>query len=93
MKDYFHKAAIASLLAGAFLFVVLLALTSKSLHKVFDFSSTGQIGDTIGGITTPFIGVSSAILTFLAFFMQFKANETHNIQFNEQSLDKERDKH
>ncbi len=40
-----------------------------------NFSDTGQIGDTIGGILSPFIAILAAILTFLAFWVQFKANE------------------
>lgn len=45
------------------------------LANFFDFSTTGQIGDTIGGITAPFIGLIAAILTFLAFHEQYKANK------------------
>lgn len=41
----------------------------------FDFRETGQIGDTIGGIMGPFVAIAAAILTFLAFWVQFKANE------------------
>lgn len=41
----------------------------------FDFTTTGQIGDTLGGILDPFIAIAAAILTFLAFWVQFKANE------------------
>lgn len=40
-----------------------------------DFRETGQIGDTIGGIMGPFVAIAAAILTFLAFWVQFKANE------------------
>lgn len=40
-----------------------------------DFSNTGQIGDTIGGIMGPFVAIVAAALTFLAFWVQFKANE------------------
>lgn len=40
-----------------------------------DFSNTGEIGDTIGGIMGPFVAIAAAILTFLAFWVQFKANE------------------
>lgn len=36
---------------------------------------TGIIGDTIGGIMGPFVAIAAAILTFLAFWVQFKANE------------------
>ena len=43
-----------------------------------DFSETGQIGDTIGGITAPIIGFVSAILIFVSFRAQIKANK---IQF------------
>lgn len=41
----------------------------------WDFRETGQIGDTIGGIMSPFVAIAAAILTFLAFWVQFKANE------------------
>lgn len=40
-----------------------------------DFRDTGQIGDTIGGTMGPFVAIAAAILTFLAFWVQFKANE------------------
>jgi len=39
-----------------------------------DFSNTGEIGDTIGGITAPIIGFVSAVLVYLAFDAQVKAN-------------------
>ena len=46
-----------------------------------DFSSTGEIGDTIGGIMGPFIAVAAAGLTFIAFWVQYKANiqQRHDI--------------
>lgn len=40
-----------------------------------DFSHTGEIGDTIGGIMGPFVAIAAAILTFIAFWVQFKANQ------------------
>ncbi|MCA0237544.1 MAG: hypothetical protein LCH81_14290 [Bacteroidetes bacterium] len=33
---------------------------------LIDFSNTGAIGDTIGGITAPFINILGAVLVFLA---------------------------
>ena len=42
---------------------------------VADFSNTGQIGDTIGGIIGPFVAIIASCLTFLAFWVQYKANE------------------
>ena len=40
----------------------------------FDFTDTGQIGDTIGGTMGPFIAILAAFLTFIAFWAQFDAN-------------------
>lgn len=39
-----------------------------------DFTDTGQIGDTIGGIMGPFVAIAAAGLTFIAFWVQYKAN-------------------
>lgn len=49
-----------------------LLLTQFSL---VDYSQTEPIGDTIGGISNPFIGLLTAILTFLAFYVQYQANQ------------------
>lgn len=40
-----------------------------------DFKGTGEIGDTIGGIMSPFVAIAASVLTFLAFWVQYKANE------------------
>jgi hypothetical protein len=50
-------------------------------HSWIDFSETGQIGDTIGGIMGPFIAIAAAGLTFIAFWVQYKANiqQRHDI--------------
>mgnify|MGYP006981304488 FL=1 len=50
-------------------------LLTKFPFCISDFSNTGPIGDTIGGIMGPFVAIAAAILTFLAFWVQFKANE------------------
>lgn len=52
--------------------------TTRSWFNI-DFSKTGNIGDTIGGITAPFIAIVASILTFLAFWIQYKANEQQKI--------------
>lgn len=39
------------------------------------YKETGPIGDTIGGIMGPFVAIAAAILTFFAFWVQFKAND------------------
>lgn len=65
------------LLAGLVLiiFSMPVVLTQYSYFKTFNFTQTGQIGDTIGGITAPFINLLGAILVFLSFKQQIKANE------------------
>ncbi len=50
-----------------------LIISSNSCLGVFD-DTTGVIGDTIGGITAPFIGLLSAILVYLALKAQIDAN-------------------
>lgn len=49
-------------------------LLTQIPYCIVDFSNTGQIGDTIGGIMGPFVAIAAAILTFFAFWVQFKAN-------------------
>lgn len=49
--------------------------------SVIDFSNTGQIGDTIGGIMNPFIGIAGVAAMFAAFYMQAKANKLITDQF------------
>lgn len=59
-----------------FLIILLLPILLTQLPiNIFDFTESGQIGDTIGGITAPFIGVIAGYLTFLAFHEQYRANE------------------
>lgn len=38
------------------------------------FINTGEIGDTIGGLTAPFVGIMGAILLYLALRAQIEAN-------------------
>ena len=49
--------------------------TRKSASSDFDFTLTGQIGDTIGGIMNPFVAIAGVIVTGLAFYVQYKANK------------------
>src|SRR5690606_4309124 len=67
-----------------------LIFTSVSISEKFDFTETGQIGDTIGGIISPFIALAGVLLTFLAFYMQIKANQIQITQFKE-GIDKEKE--
>ena len=71
--------------------ITLLVLTFPLLFtqtKVFiaDFTNTGQIGDTIGGILSPFIAILVGYLTFEAFRMQYEANELQRIENGNQNI-------
>jgi hypothetical protein len=63
------------LIGGLVILVMPFLLTGHFLHERFDFRETGQIGDTIGGITAPFLNLIGAFLVFYALQAQVKANE------------------
>ncbi len=50
------------------------------------FRDTGNIGDTIGGITAPFLSFFGSILVYLALKAQIDANEQINDQFKDQKI-------
>ncbi|MDZ4822430.1 MAG: putative phage abortive infection protein [Flavobacteriales bacterium] len=57
-------------------------------HSGVEFDATsGQIGDTIGGIMGPFIAMVVAALTFRAFYIQKLANDQVKEQFRKQSIE------
>ena len=64
-------------------------LTREYFCNLFNFSSTGQIGDTIGGTTAPFLNLIGAILIFYALKAQVKANEIIQDQIDKDNNDKE----
>jgi len=51
------------------------ALLTQTSWFLWDFSQVGQVGDTIGGVTAPFVGLLGAYLVYQAFDAQVKANE------------------
>lgn len=57
-----------------FSFISPFLFTRLSATQDFDFSNTGEIGDTLGGIMNPFIAICGVIVTGLAFYMQYNAN-------------------
>ena len=62
-------AALVIILAGC------LAPWLFTLPGTPDFTNTGEIGDTIGGTMSPFVGIAGVIMTFVAFMMQVRGNE------------------
>ncbi len=74
-------------IVGLLLLCLLPLMLTQSGWGMFDFSKTGEIGDTIGGISGPFIAFIAAMLTFLAFWIQVKANKVQTEQFGKQDSD------
>lgn len=72
IKEYPILAILALLALVATIFAVI-TLWRFTGFSTFD-SSTGVIGDTFG-IMNPFIAIAAALITFAAFWVQFKANE------------------
>lgn len=62
-------------------------LTRKAFIKEFDFTATGAIGDTFGGILNPFVALAAVIVTGLAFYMQYQANKQLQDQFKLQQFE------
>ncbi len=52
-----------------------------------NYSNTGQIGDTIGGLMNPFIAIAGVIVTGLAFYMQYLANKIQVENFEKTQKD------
>ncbi|MCC6271186.1 MAG: hypothetical protein IT190_07905 [Microbacteriaceae bacterium] len=68
-------------------FLAPIIFTNETSNSRFDFTNTGQIGDTIGGLMNPFIALAGVFITFLAFYMQLKANEIQIRLFNKTQTD------
>lgn len=60
---------------------------------IINFKGTGEIGDTIGGVTAPFLGFFGSILVYLALKAQIEANRQVQDQFKKQENEEQiRDK-
>lgn len=70
------------ILFGIMIFFIPIILTRES--NIVSFKNTGEIGDTIGGITAPFLGFFGSILVYLALKAQIEANEQVRLQFEKQ---------
>ena len=73
--------------------IAILAPLIFTQFSLVNFNNTGAIGDTIGGITAPFINIIAAILVFLALRAQIDANlliqDQIDTQENERKIDNE----
>jgi hypothetical protein len=68
---------------GVVALICLLPIVFTTFYTGIDFTDKGAIGDTIGGTMGPFVAIAAAGLTFLAFWVQFKANEQQRKDIND----------
>ena len=62
------------------LFGAILTFIQPAFWSAYNLTNTGQIGDTIGGITAPIINVIGAILVYSSFLEQNRANKIQSEQ-------------
>lgn len=75
----------------AFLFIIFALVAPfifiKCSTSVYFNETTEQIGGTIGGIMNPFISIAAVIVTGLAFYAQYRANDMVRKQFEIQKFE------
>ncbi len=76
MKNFSSKKITASLLVIiVVLFSLVFLFTRPAIFPFLSLTDTGEIGDTIGGITSPVINLIAAYLVYVSFLAQVKANK------------------
>ncbi|MDQ6471400.1 putative phage abortive infection protein [Flavobacterium sp. LHD-80] len=83
-KGYINKGEFIILIIIGVIIVALPLLLTNSYLSIVSFKETGPIGDTIGGITAPFLSLFGSILVYLALKAQIVANDKINDQFLKQ---------
>ena len=80
------------LISGLLILFLLPFLLTWEKISFWNYTDTGQIGDTIGGIAGPVIALIGAFLTFLAFWVQVQSNKAQTLQFNRQDINNKIDR-
>ena len=82
----------AKVLGVAILLILILPLIFLK-YPLFglEFPKSSEVGDTMGGILGPLIAIIAAILTFLAFWIQYQANQIQIKNFDKQREDVKRE--
>ena len=66
------------------LFIATSPIIFSQFSSIYSFESTGPIGDTIGGITAPFVNLLAAYLVYKSFTAQIRANAQQRQDHDEQ---------
>jgi len=89
IREILGRAKWLLFVGGLVILITPFVLTGHYFYERFNFSETGQIGDTIGGITAPFMNLIGAFLVFYALKAQVKANELIQDQIDKDNEERE----
>lgn len=79
--------AVAALVIGGFIAFIMPYILSKFI--VFGLAAPNEVGDAMGGISNPIVTFIGVFLTFLAFYIQYKANERQTFELEKQKANSE----
>ncbi|WP_046759240.1 putative phage abortive infection protein [Kordia jejudonensis] len=92
-KHQKEEKALISFGSGLSLFFIGLAIVGflilllPVLSSWYNYSTLGSIGDTVGGLLNPIVGIAAALLTFMAFYVQYLANQQVQKQLRMQQFE------
>lgn len=92
MKKSKSRIFITSTLIIGIILIIISPFLFTRAFGIIDFSDTGEIGDTIGGITSPISSIIGSILVFYALKAQIEANEIVQSQLQEQRIREQQQK-
>lgn len=97
-QNIYNKIGIAgtillSLILFSFSIIFFIRLISNNYWEWFNFdlSNKNEVGDALGGLTAPFIGLLGAFCTFIAFWVQYKFNQKQFKFYQNDKLDRKVD--
>lgn len=90
LKDKLQRMLLKSLMISAILFLIVAFIspvffTNPHLFNTKELKVTKTISEIIDGLMSPFIAISAVIVTGLAFYMQYQANQQLADQIKDQS--------
>ena len=80
MKKIFLKTIILTLSLIVISLLLVYILTLPAIWNVFDLTNTSSIGETVGGITSPLLGIISVIFLYLTLNKQIDSNEDQKLK-------------
>ena len=75
------------------LFIAISPILFSQFSTIYSFTDTGAIGDTIGGISAPFVNLLAAYLVYKSFTAQIRANAQQREDHNEQMAEFRKEYH